>query len=97
MSTFVRVNNTYKAEEGKTDDLMMCLVMFGYLSMQPVFKDLFDFSLRGEYLKKQINDMNEYMEPIGFVDRGPDVERVETTISPKGYVEGNMMEWNPFL
>ena len=44
-TTFVRVATSYKAEDGKHDDLVMPLVMFGYLTSQPVFKDLFDFSL----------------------------------------------------
>jgi hypothetical protein len=88
MSTFVRVGNSYKAEEGKTDDLMMCLVMFGYLSAQPIFKELFDYNLRTVYLQNQKKEWDDWMEPIGFVDRGesfvqltPDKPYIEATDS----------------
>ena len=72
MSTFVRVGASYKAEEGKHDDLMMCLVMFGYLTTTPAFQDLFDFSLRKRFVQDQINMMEEQMLPIGFFSREED-------------------------
>jgi hypothetical protein len=76
MSVFVRVGSTYKAEEGKTDDLMMCLVMFGYLSAQPVFQELFDYNLRAVYLKNQQKEWDDQMEPIGFIDRGEVIPQI---------------------
>jgi hypothetical protein len=42
MSTFVRTGQSWQAEEGANDDLMMCLVIFGWLSNQPYFKELTD-------------------------------------------------------
>ena len=38
MSTFIRKGQSWQADEGSTDDLMMCLVIFGWLSNQPFFK-----------------------------------------------------------
>ena len=38
MSTFVKRVNHVRGEEGNTDDLMMCLVIFGWLSNQPFLK-----------------------------------------------------------
>jgi predicted house-cleaning NTP pyrophosphatase (Maf/HAM1 superfamily) len=35
MSTFSRQHNSWKAEEGCNDDLMTCLIIFGWLSNQP--------------------------------------------------------------
>ena len=84
MSTFIRVGTSYKAEEGKTDDLMMCLVMFGYLSAQPIFKELFDYNLRAVYLQNQKKEWDDWMEPIGFVDRG---EVYQKPTYDKPYIE----------
>lgn len=70
LTTFIRVGASYKADQGKHDDLAMCLVMFGYLTSQPVFQDLFDFSLREKFLERQIKDLDDQMLPIGFYDRG---------------------------
>ena len=39
-ATFSKQANTYKAEKGKHDDLVMPLVLFAWLSDQPFFKEL---------------------------------------------------------
>lgn len=81
MSTFVRVGTSYKAEDGKHDDMVMCLVMFAYLTTQPVFKELFDFSLREKFFESQLQDIDDQMLPLGFFDRGD----VQTTIPGDAY------------
>lgn len=81
MSVFIRVGNTYKAEETKHDDLMMCLVMFAYLTSQPVFKDLFDFSLREKFFEQQLKQMEEQMLPIGFLNRGTEIDVIEPIVT----------------
>lgn len=70
LSTFIRKGTSYAADDGKHDDLVICLVMFAYLTQENVFKELFDFSLRQEFIKKQIQEFDDYTTPIGFVDRG---------------------------
>lgn len=87
LSTFVRVGSTYKAEDGKHDDMVMCLVMFAYLTTQTVFKELFDFSLREKFFESQLKDIDDQMLPLGFFDRGEVIE--EISYSPRGWVEGN--------
>jgi len=82
MSTFVRVGGTYKAEENKHDDLMMCLVIFGYLTSTPAFADLFDFSLRKKLIESQLREVEDQMLPIGFVTRGDETE-VQSFVEPK--------------
>lgn len=92
-TTFIRVGSTYKAEEGKHDDLVMCLVMFAYLTTQPVFKDLFDFSLREQFFASQLLEIENQMLPLGFVDRGePAVEVGQYT--GNGWVVGNDDDFN---
>lgn len=86
LTTFIRVGNSFKAEEGKHDDLVMPLVMFGYLTTQPVFKDLFDFSLREKFFAKQLQELEDQMMPLGWVDRG---EIPETVEYQGGWVSGN--------
>lgn len=70
LGNFVRVGASYKADSGKHDDLVMCLVMFGYLTTQPVFKELFDFSLREKFFERQIKEVDDQMLPVGYMDRG---------------------------
>jgi hypothetical protein len=80
LSTFTRSGTSYKAEEGKHDDLVMCLVMFGYLVQEAVFRELFDFSLRQAFIKKQIEEFDEQLAPIGFLDDGMPAIEEETVI-----------------
>lgn len=72
LTTFTRQGQTFKAEEGKHDDLAMCLVIFGYLTGQPVFKDLFDVNLREKFVADRIREVEEQFLPIGFFDDGAD-------------------------
>ena len=40
LSSFVSKGQSWEAEEGSTDDLAMCMVLFGWLSDQTYFKEL---------------------------------------------------------
>lgn len=75
MSTFVRSGSTYKAEEGKHDDLMMCMVTFGFLTQTTAFKNLFDFYLRKEFIKQQLHQIESDELPLGYFSDGRDEER----------------------
>ena len=58
------------AEEGCNDDLVMCLVIFGWLSNQPYFKELSDSNIRNQMYMEQQNLIEQDMAPFGFVDDG---------------------------
>ena len=78
MSTFIRKGQSWQAEEGCTDDLMMCLVLFGWLSNQPFFKELTDTNARKILYDEQQHQIEQDMAPFGFVDDGiPDHEKIE--------------------
>jgi hypothetical protein len=78
MSTFVRRGQSWQAEEGNTDDLMMCLVIFGWLSNQPFFKEMTDTNARQMLYDEQQALIEQDMAPFGFVDDGtPDHEKPE--------------------
>ena len=76
MSTFCRIGNSWKAEEGTNDDLMMCLVIFGWLSNQRYFKELTNNDVRSQLYEEQQEIMEADMAPFGFIDDGtPDEEQ----------------------
>ena len=78
MSTFVRRGQSWQAEEGNTDDLMMCLVIFGWLSNQPFFKEMTDTNARQMLYEEQQHLIEQDMAPFGFIDDGtPDHEKPE--------------------
>lgn len=80
MSTFTRRGATFKADEGKHDDLMMCLVMFGFLTTSSVFRNLFDFSLRKEFVRQQIQSIESDALPFGYIIDGRENDDEQTFI-----------------
>jgi hypothetical protein len=71
MTTFVAdKKKSYSAETGKHDDLMMCLVMFGWLVHQPFFKDLSDIDVRSDILHNNNVLVAEELAPFGYVADG---------------------------
>lgn len=63
-------NASYEAESGCNDDLVMCLVLFGWLTEQKFFKDLTDINTLLKLKEKSFEDLNDDMLPFGFIDDG---------------------------
>jgi hypothetical protein len=58
------------AEDGCNDDLMTCLIIFGWLSNQPYFKELSNSDVRSKLYEDQANIIEQDMAPFGFIDDG---------------------------
>jgi hypothetical protein len=89
MSTFARRHNSWMAEEGCNDDLMTCLIIFGWLSNQTYFKELSNSDVRSKLYEEQSNIIEQDMAPFGFIDDG--IETDETKPFKDEY--GEM--WHP--
>jgi len=91
MSTFSKRGTSWQAEEGSNDDLMMCLVIFGWLSNQDYFKELTDSNIRNQLYVEQQNLIEQDMAPFGFVDDGIERPGEETEVDMYGTV------WHPVV
>ena len=91
MSTFSKRGTSWQAEEGCNDDLMMCLVSFGWLSNQEYFKELTDSNIRNQLYVEQQNLIEQDMAPFGFVDDGIERPGEETEVDMYGDV------WHPVV
>lgn len=69
---FISKKNSFEAEVGYNDDLVMTLVLFGWLSTQPYFKDLSSMDIRKDIYQDTITKLEEEMTPFGFIDDGSD-------------------------
>lgn len=79
LSTFSKKGNSYEAESGKHDDLVMCLVLFSWLSEQQYFKDYTNINTLMSLREKTEEDMEQDMSPFGFFDDGRrDIEYDQT-------------------
>ena len=66
MSNFINKKDSYEADEGYHDDLVMCLVLFSWLIRQPYFKDLTNSDIRERFLKDKEAMIEADLLPFGF-------------------------------
>lgn len=72
LNTFSRKRNSYEAEPGHHDDLVMCLVLFAWLTVQPYFKDLTDVDIMRALKEKGDEEIYDDLLPFGFINDGFD-------------------------
>jgi Terminase RNaseH-like domain/Terminase large subunit, T4likevirus-type, N-terminal len=80
LSTFSKKNNGYEAEEGRHDDLVMSLVLFGWLSEQQFFKEHTNINTLNYLRDKTKEEIESDMSAFGFIDDGRTIEEI---IEPK--------------
>ena len=69
-STFILKGQSFEAEDGHTDDLAMCCVLFAWLVEQTYFKELTDDDIRARMFLEQQHQLEQDMAPFGFFDDG---------------------------
>ena len=72
LTTFAQRHNSFEAEEGCNDDLVMCLVIFSWLVAQEYFKEMTDNDIRKRLYEEQKNQIEQDMTPFGFISDGLD-------------------------
>ena len=74
LTTFIQKNQSFEADEGHNDDLVMCLVLFAWLAVQPYFREMTDNDVRKRIYEEQANQIEQDMAPFGFIVDGFDDE-----------------------
>ena len=96
ISTFIQVKDSYAADDGYHDDLVMPLVLFSWLTTNPYFKELNDVNIREAMYQARIKQIEEDVVPFGFVFNGTEEEyAVEDGDMwkqevPSGYLTSNL-------
>ncbi len=70
LTTFTQRHNSFQAEEGCNDDLVMCLVIFAWLVAQEYFKEMTNNDIRKRIYEEQKNQIDQDMAPFGFILNG---------------------------
>jgi hypothetical protein len=73
LTTFVQKGASFEAETGRHDDLVICLVMFSWLTTNQYFKDIIDIDLRQRLLAEKKDKEEEDVLPFGFAPFSEDV------------------------
>jgi Terminase large subunit, T4likevirus-type, N-terminal/Terminase RNaseH-like domain len=66
LTTFVAEKNSFKAEEGANDDLVMTLVLFAWVTTQKYFKEIVSHDIRKQIQLESMNQIDDeaLLEPI---------------------------------
>jgi len=83
-STFSRKANSYEAESGNHDDLVMCLVLFAWLTDQQFFKELTDINTLKTLRQRTEQELLDELLPFGIFDDGMPEENVVNVIDNDG-------------
>jgi hypothetical protein len=70
LTTFVQQHNTFKAEEGANDDIVMTLVMFAWMTTNQYFKEIVNHDLRKQMQLEMLNQSDEEVPSFGIFDDG---------------------------
>jgi hypothetical protein len=82
LSTFSRRGSSYEAESGCHDDLVMCLVLFAWVSDQQYFKEMTDINTLRALRQRTEEEMMEDLLPFGFHDDGmPDENVIDVPVN----------------
>ena len=68
--SFVARKQSYEADDGHNDDLVMTLVLFSWLTTQGYFKELMNIDTRTKLFEDKMKQIEEDMLPFGFIDIG---------------------------
>ena len=69
-STFIQLKNSFGADDGYHDDLIMPLVLFAWAMTCPYFKEMSDINIRHLIYEKRIKMIEDELTPFGFFDDG---------------------------
>jgi hypothetical protein len=96
LNTFVRVKESYEAEEGNNDDIVMTLVLFSWLTAQSYFKEITDSDVRQRLLDERNLQMDDEMLPVGELDDGLQEQKefdgtdLWTNLGQRGYMASSL-------
>lgn len=80
LSRFSKKGTSYEAESGCNDDLVMCLVLFAWMSDQQYFKELTDINTLNILRDKTDEELESELTPFGFMDDGhPEEDVIDLT------------------
>jgi hypothetical protein len=71
LSTFIAKGGSFEAEEGSHDDLVMCLVLFSWMTNQQFFADMTNTNIKQKLHEDQLRQIEEEVLPTflaGHVD-----------------------------
>ena len=70
LTTFVQSKDSFAAEDGANDDLVITLVLFAWLIDQQYFKDMTNQNIREKLYENQLQHLEDMTIPFGIINNG---------------------------
>jgi len=83
LSTFISKGGSFEAEEGSHDDLVMCLVLFSWMTNQEFFSELSDTNLKQRLYQEQLRQIEEESLP-SILSGQIDIDNPDTSFVSDG-------------
>jgi hypothetical protein len=74
LSTFIIKGQKFEAEADRSDDMVMTVLLFSWMSTDNYFKDLCDLDTRREIYEERMRHLEEEMTPFGIISTGAEIE-----------------------
>jgi hypothetical protein len=71
-STFIEKQQSWMADEGYFDDIVMSLVLFAWTTTNPYFRDMTNVDIRKKMYGEQMEQIQEELTPFGLINNGED-------------------------
>lgn len=68
--SFIEHKTSFAAEVGKTDDMVMTLVMFAFFSTTPMFNDISNVDFSKKFLEIRATELEDNLCPLPVIDNG---------------------------
>jgi hypothetical protein len=76
LCSFIAKGNSYEAETGNNDDMVMTLVLFSWFTSVSLFQSLTDINIRNELFEKEMKNLEDELTPIGILGN-PSIDEPE--------------------
>ena len=76
LSTFIQKGQSYEAEIGAHDDLIMCVVLFAWATSQNFFKEVTNTDFRKKLMEDREKMIDDDLMPFGILDDGTNEEDI---------------------
>ena len=70
LTTFVANKNSFAAEEGANDDMVMTLVIFAWVATQKYFKEIVNHDIRKQLQLENMNQLDDEVLPAPIIEDG---------------------------
>ena len=70
LTTFIQQKNSFSAEQGANDDMVMSLVIFSWVTTQQYFKEIVNHDIRKQIQLENMNQMDDDILPAPIIEDG---------------------------